>query len=300
MDQNKPGMEEHKSPTFIEKENNYFDTSPLIEAGKALTQVLSVPEGFEPIVVTPKDAVIKRLDRVRTNKPRFLAAAPFFNDPVAFAEYINRFADQFSRIWYSIERMEFTCVLDYHQYPEGGNTAEARSGDHIAVLTLKQSPEWKIWKENNERAMVQKTFAEFLEDNSRDVVSPSIAEMLEVATGLNATSNATFRSAINQSNGTVNFQFDENVAGTVKGTDKAIPTAFRIGIRPFMGSERYPVECRLRYRLKDGSLVLHYKALHLDPIVEASVEGIAATLRDATTLPVALGHSNADVFKVGF
>lgn len=278
----------------------FSNTKPLIEAGKALTQVLTVPDGFEPIVVTPKDAVVKRLDRVRTNKPRFLAASPIFHDPTAFAEYINRFADEFSRIWFSIEKMEFTCVLDYHQYPSDGDNAVARSGDHIATLTLKQSPEWKIWKENNEKPMVQKTFAEFLEDSSRDVVSPSIAEMLEVATGLNATSNATFRSAINQANGTVNFQFDENVAGTVKGTDKAIPTAFRIGIRPFMGSERYPVECRLRYRLKDGSLVLHYKALHLDPIVEASVEGIAATLRDATKLPVALGYSNADVFKVGF
>lgn len=290
------------TPELIAQVAPISDTKPLIEAGKALTQVLAIPDGYHPVAATPLQTTLVKLEKIRLDKPRFLTAKPVFHDPVAFAEYVVRFADASSRIFYDLKAMVFTAVLDYHRFPGDSHTGVevARFGDHVATLQLRQSPEWGIWATKSEQAMGQNAFAEFLEDNARDIVEPSIAEMMGVATGLAATSNATFRSAINQENGTVNFQFDENVAGTVKGSNKAIPTAFKIGIRPFMGSQRYPVECKLRYRLKEGSLALHYKALQLDPIIEASIEGIAATLRDSTKLPVALGQANEGQFKQGF
>ena len=174
-----------------------------------------------------------------------------------------------------------------------------RHGDHLAVLKLKRSPEWQTWASKSETGMAQVEFAEFIEDNARDILTPGPIEMLEIATGLQATVGATFRSAINQANGTVQLNWDEQVEGSVKGTGKAIPTEFQVGIRPFLGTERYPIDCRLRYRVSGGSLRLHYKALHLDPITEAALEGIVARIRDETSIMPALGAHDQESFKRG-
>lgn len=123
--------------------------------------------------------------------------------------------------------------------------------------------------------------------------------MMEVATSLHATTGAIFRRAINQANGQVQIQYDENIEAKVAGGTKDVPTSFQVALRPFMGTERYPVECRLRYRVQSGSLTFHFKALHLDPITEAALEGIVAKVKDETGIAPALGSHDPAAFAKG-
>jgi uncharacterized protein YfdQ (DUF2303 family) len=271
-----------------------------IEAGKNITQLHKV-EGFKPALTAPHLSGPVALTPEKLKFPRFLTAAPRFQDSGAFIAYVNAFKQEATRIFY-VQDGKFLAVIDYHiPALDGGPIAPqvALHGDHMACLNLIRSPEWITWANNSEKAMGQQEFAEFVEDNARDILQPSPMEMLEIATGLQATVGATFRSAINQANGTVQLNWDEQVEGTVKGTGKAIPAQFQIGVRPFMGTERYPVDCRLRYRVAGGSLKLHYKALHLDPITEAALDGIVAKVRDETGIAPALGSHDPAAFAKG-
>jgi uncharacterized protein YfdQ (DUF2303 family) len=271
-----------------------------IDAGKNLTQVHRI-DGFRAVVTAPfiKDGVAQLLPE-RLATPRFLTAKPTFNEAAAFIAYLNLWKNGATRIFYRADGM-FVAVIDYHDHaaPQSLTERGARHGDHIAVLWLQRSPEWKTWAGKSEVSMGQQDFAEFIEDNLRDLLQPSAEEMLAIATGLHATASATFRSGINQANGTAQLQWDEQVEGTVRGTGQAIPTAFSVGLRPFMGCSRYPIDCRLRYRVQSGRLALHYKALHLDPITEAALEAIVAGIADQTGIRPALGEHDAVAFKRG-
>lgn len=266
-----------------------------IEAGKALTHLHKV-EGYKPVITQPGVAPLT-LSPEKLDRPRFLTAAPAFNDAKAFIAYFNQFKNVDSRIFYNQEGA-FLAVLDYHQA-----TAQiAHHGDHVAKLTLKRSPEWETWEGQSEEAMAQQTFAEFIEDNAQDILSPDPETMLRVASRLHATVGAEFRQATNQANGELQIAFTETINGTVGPTTESVPTTFQIGIRPFMGCERHRVDCRLRYRIDRSSgaaLKLHYKALHLDWITELSLDGIVAKVRDETGIAPALGAHDAAAFAKG-
>jgi uncharacterized protein YfdQ (DUF2303 family) len=264
-----------------------------IKAGKESLQLTQV-EGYKPALTAPFiSGGVTHLAPERLSVPRFLTGSPVFNEVKAFIDYVNQFKLNKSHIFYD-DQGKFLCVLDYHQAINS-----ASHGDHVAELRLLRSPEWTTWASKSEQPMEQQAFAEFVEDNARDILTPGPAEMMAVATGLHATVGATFRQAINQANGTIQVQWDEQIAGTVRGSDKEIPSQFSIGVRPFMGTERYPIDCRLRYRVAAGNLRLHYKAMHLTPITEAALEAIVKRITDETAIAPALGKHDAAAFKRG-
>jgi uncharacterized protein YfdQ (DUF2303 family) len=248
------------------------------------------------MLTMPADAKIAEIPKEKLETPRFLCAAPMFNEVGAFIAYVNSFKDDATRIFYHDSGV-FEAIFDYHRTAD-----DPRHGDHRASLALQHAPEWKIWTANNGKQMGQREFAEFIEDNAADLLQPSPADMLEVATGLQTTCGATFRRAINQANGTVQVQFDENIEAKVAGGNKDVPATFVVALRPFMGCNRYQVECRLRYRASGGNLTFHYKALRLDPILEGVLSGetgITAKIRDETGITPAYGAACADHFKKG-
>jgi len=271
-----------------------------IEAGKALT-VLHQVKGYKPAIVSTHATGMAKLELTpeKLDAPRFLTAAPDFNDAGAFIAYVNQFKVAASRIFYKQDGT-FAAVIDYH---DGiGSEVTPRHADHIARLKLLRSPEWEEWAKHSEQQMGQQTFAEFIEDNARDILQPDPETMLRVASGLHATVGANFRQATNQANGQIQLAFDETINGTVNGKEEAIPTTFQVGLRPFLGCARYPVDCRLRYRIDRSSgaaLKLHFKALHLEPITEAALEAIVARVKDETGIAPALGQHDGDAFKRG-
>ncbi len=274
--------------------NQLGDIEAAIKAGLDQAQLLPEVANHRRFVVVPNSAKLLSLEREKLAAPRFLAATPTIHDTKAFIDYVNDFKDSGTRLFYNQEGV-FVAVLDYHLHKD----VRQRHGDHLAVLKLKRSPEWLAWACKSESAMTQVEFAEFLEDNARDILTPGPVEMLEIATNLHATVGATFRSAVNQSNGTFQLNWDEQINGTVHGTGKAIPTQFQVAVRPFMGCERYPVDCRLRYRVSGAMLRMHFKALHLDPITEAALEGLVGRIRDETGIVPALGAHDPDAFRRG-
>ena len=270
-------------------------------AGKAQIITPTVPEGFKPLIVSPANYRIELLAPHKLERPRFLVAMPGFHDVKTFLEYLRDFKNPSTRIFYNQDG-KFVAIIDYHEKAnsEGAKPVNlARHGEHIAYLNLKRSPEWENWIKNSGEAMGQQAFAEFMEDNTRDLLDPTIEVMMQVATGLHATVGSTFRQAINQSNGATAFQFDTTVNGQVQGANTEVPNKFQVGLRPFMGCCRYPIDCRLRYRVGGGGVQWHYKALHTDPVTELAMDAIVKRITEDAGITPALGNIESGVFAKG-
>jgi uncharacterized protein YfdQ (DUF2303 family) len=285
--------------------NHPSDIQAAIDSGRDQVQLLPEITGYLRSVVVPKASEVRSLHRDKLEAPRFLTARVKFHDPQAFIEYFNAFKDEDSRIFYT-QAGVFMAVLDYHlacaKDGEGEIPAGQRHGDHLAILELKRSPEWEAWVTSSGVPMSQQAFAEFIEDHAREIISPDATTMLRVASGLHATIGAEFRQATNQANGQIQLSFNETINGTVNGVAEEIPSQFQIGIRPFMGCDRYPVDCRLRYRIErnaGAALKLHYKALHLEPVTETALSGIIDKIRQDTEVQPALGQHDESAFKRG-
>jgi len=275
-----------------------------IQAGRQQTQEIH-QFGFKPSVAMHQECkLVPLVPEKLPDGPRFLTADVMFYEPDQFIAYLESWQDQGTRVWYN-EKGEFQAIIDFHRPPllddptDNPTPSTARYGDHIARLHLQSSPEWMAWLAKNEKPMGQVEFAEFIEDQARDIVTPDPVTMLQVATGLQANQNCTLRSAINQANGSLTLAWDQQVEGRVQGSNQEIPAQFQIGIRPFVGCARYPVDCRLRYRIDGGKLKMHYEALHLDVIAEDALAKVVEQIAKETALPVAMGACKVEAIKAG-
>ena len=142
--------------------------------------------------------------------------------------------------------------------------------NHTVEYPCPTSAEWRTWIGSNKTAMDQKKFADFLETNLRDILVPSGADMLQMASNFRDVSSAEFNSAVNRTNGRVNFQWiEKDVVGKAQ-----LPEDFQIAIPVFEGMTenaaeagqpskmmalRYALKARLRWRVKDAELSLWYE-----------------------------------------
>jgi uncharacterized protein YfdQ (DUF2303 family) len=149
-------------------------------------------------------------------------------------------------------------------------------------LMLRHSEEWKTWTGHNgqPRKMTQMEFAEFIEDNTPDIVNPRAADMLEMARTLQAKADVDFSSAIRTNNGQVQLKYTENVKGTYGAGNVEIPEEFTISIPVYVGSPRVTIRARLRYRLNSGKIAIWYDLLRADAVER---DAFMATLEEIRT-----------------
>ena len=206
-------------------------------------------------------------------------------DQASFCGYFGLFADDDSRIFADPTRSIFTAVLDYHESGDG----KPRHGEHRAVFTLRNSPEWAAWSGQNTKALPQSEFAEFIEDNAADIIEPLPAHMIEVARDLKAKSEVNFASAIRLQNGQTQFTYQEEIRGSVGKGSMDVPETFRIRIPLHLGGPEYEITARLRYRIRETKLVLWYDLYRVQKLVEAAFRDTVKVIADTTGTAVLMG-----------
>lgn len=197
----------------------------------------------------------------------------------SFIDYFNRFALENSAVFLNPDTTSITGVIDYD------DKLVPAWGKHVVHYNCPLSKEWHAWIKGDRVRMNQVEFAEFVENNLRDFITPNGASMLELATKFNVVRKATFGSAIRLNTGEMQFQFsEENQKGTVE-----VPEKFSLGLSPFKDGQRYSIEARLRYRLNEGSLRLWYELIDADRVLEDAFADIAGNIKKSipeTTLTV--------------
>lgn len=240
-------------------------------------------------VAASRDGELHRIDLTGDqwrDLPRRKEGTTTVRDVASFAEYWGKHATAGeSEIYADRDRCTLTAVLDAH------SSAEAHWGEHRLVLGLQFSEAFKAWRAHDGRAMDQEAFAEFLEDNRADIIQPPAAEMLEIATSLQASTKAEFQSAVALSNGQRKLSYVEDTSAKAgQRGDLTIPTEIVLGVQVFDGATVADrLTARFRYRIANGKLSLHYKLDRPADVIASAFEGVIHEVTDACQATVLRG-----------
>lgn len=211
-------------------------------------------------------------------------------DVNSFIEVFKIHKIENSHIYYNKEKCTINAVFN----DDAINSAGWK--DHQAIYKCPLSSEWKTWSGNSGRQQNQNDFAEFLENNLPDIYSnekgqPTAAQLLEVATNFKINKKVNFSSAKRLDNGQVSFEYVEAIEGTggAKGHIK-VPEKFWIAIPIFENGSIYQLECRLKYRLKEGQLFMWFDLYRSDKARDAAFADVLKTVSDGCGINLFAGE----------
>ncbi len=168
----------------------------------------------------------------------------------------------------------------------GHGPAGAGWGDFRAEIKFRPTPQWVKWTSIDGKMMDQTPFAEFIEDNLEDIATPSGATMLEIATYLEATRTANFKSGVRLANGMVQFQNLESIEAKVGAGAVDVPEVFTLALSPIQGVPSYGVPARFRYRIVDGRLKLGIKLQRVEDLMDKVLAEVLAKIERGTNISV--------------
>lgn len=162
--------------------------------------------------------------------------------------------------------------------------------DHRAEFQAEYTPEFAKWLGNNKQPKDQAAFAEFIEDNLIDITEPAAAQLLDVATTMQAKTGINFSSSKRLDNGQVQLQYTETIdARAGAGGALEIPKEFALGLRIFKNGSAYRLKARLKYRLSGGAVKFWYELDRPEKSVEDAFAGYVADVREKSGYVVLVG-----------
>jgi uncharacterized protein YfdQ (DUF2303 family) len=255
----------------------------LVTLAQSLGKPQDHPSLPAPFALVPDGTAIKDLEGMLAAPTRIRQGVKVL-DADTFIAYINRYATPASVVFCDgPEGRTFKGVLDYHQ-PD-----QPSWGQHVAVYQCPISIEWGRWKTSDRKKMDQATFAEFFEENIRDITAPegiphapSAADMLEISRTLEAKKNISFRQGTRLDNGQVQLTYNEQIDGQAGETGQLkIPEQFYIGVKPFLGGDAFCVPVRFRYRIQESRLVMWFELVRPDKVLEEAYTTVRAKIQES-------------------
>lgn len=242
----------------------------LVENGDGTKSLLEVP----PV---PQHALRAENGRTVTNDDAFIA-------------YVNRHGDAQTEIWADQKMNRVVGVIDSHNSVDTDAGVRFGHEGHKVTLSLEHTPAWAAWVEG-QGIGPQLKLAEHIEEYAETVLSPSAAELLEIAQTLQGARSATFVSGERLSNGESQFAYQEEVTGRAGKTGQlTIPEEFEIGVAPYMGGAAYKVVAKLRWRLENGRVQIGYKLIGIDRVLEEAFKEVVEHITEGVEFPVFNGR----------
>lgn len=200
-----------------------------------------------------------------------------------------------------------TAVINYH--PDAGKdkgNSTAAFCDHQIVYEFPLSDEWKIWSARSDVPLAQVELANFIEDRIADLTDPTKdeiddaanrffttiatpAKMMELSRGLQVNVESKVRSSTKLQSGEAAIVFEE-AHKDAAGNDIKVPGLFYLSIPAFVGGEKKRIPVRLRYRLKDGSVIWRFQLYRPELIIHDAIEKAVQSAKESTKLPVFYGE----------
>jgi len=233
----------------------------------------------------------------------------------SFVDLVERFKDADSAVFAcdTMTAPALVAVFDYNRRSVltvgGVVVGDPRFGEHRAAYAFPLSDEWLAWIgfAKRERGATQAELAEWLEEHLADVLDVSSvpessrnvaaslginlagpSSLVAVARELTIKVDSKVASAVNLSSGEGVVSFEETHKGN-DGGRVTVPGGFVLGIPVVRGGVRYPVICRLRYRVAAGSITWRIVLHRPDVVFADSFAEAVATVEGETGLPVYYG-----------
>lgn len=263
------------------------DTQAALDAGAALSDPAIVDPGTIYSVTVPAGAHRETVDlEPLLAAPRRKRGIVQLHDCASLARMVQHHEpDGVVTIYADQARAKITAVLNDHGATTPG------WGDHRAVLQLRYTPAWARWTEADGKLGGQSSFAELIEDRNVDIVEPPGAEMLELAQTFQATTSVEFRTQKRLADGQTQLTYHETIdAKAGQGGDIVIPKEFTVALAPYEGCDPYKVKCRLRFRVRDGALLIGFVMDRPEDVLKAAFADVADVLGAETGIEAYLGE----------
>lgn len=195
-------------------------------------------------------------------------------------------------------QLRFHTILDYH------NRATPRWLDHSLTTQLALSKQLQTWITKAGVWMPQEQFAEFLDENLGDIQEPTPATVLDFVECLQCTRKESFRSAMNQTTGEVQFVWEKTNA---PDEHASIVREFTLGIPVWHRGDPFAIKARLQHRIKEtdgkAGVNFRFKLEHLDRIQdtlwEEAITKLRTELADVATIYEGTAPSAPEPIKLG-
>jgi len=286
------------------QENN---TQAAIDAGKEIAGAAQKLQDVGGIPITMNHqgqvmvhtSILAEQDK-RAEKPRRLMGTAVLGNEQGFIDHVQRFKDNDTVIFGS--RDSLTVVYDYHRIVSQGleagsvpnRDAFARWGQHRATFTPEMSDEWKAWIGGAKKPLGQEAFAEYIDENVRDIAkptnerqTPSAGSLATMALNLKVMADKTMESTVNPTTGeyTLIAKEEHKTTGSTQ-----IPAEFDIEIPIFTGAPKTRITCKIRFRKGDGKPTFAWIVPGADALKRQAMEEMIMRVRAATQLPLMNGQ----------
>ncbi len=258
------------------------ELSAALAAGAAIAEPKELKGDY---AVLPHGCSMASLERFKQQPDRKRGEARFKREG-EFSDYVKAHKTSSTVIFADLEHFSLQAVLDHH---DKGAAAAAGWGEHRALCALPIDPDWKTWTDNDDKAMDQVHFAQFLEDNLPAIKKPDGAELLEIAQDLEAKSNVTFKSAERLSDGRRAFTYSDEPTQKVGKGKMELPEEFLVNVPVFRWGKRYDLTAKLRYRIREGQLVLWYHLVRPQDVSDEAFKRVIEAVNVETKTTVWLG-----------
>lgn len=249
------------------------DIAAAIEAGRQLGELHTISLNGSTLALVPAGYQLQELKHLR-ERPQRIDTTVKVTSATAFIDYWQRFQTPASMAFVDTDKAKIVGILDYHA--ADGIPAFR---EHRITYEIPKTPEWDKWAAANGKAMEQEEFAKFIEDMAPEIVEPTSAQMLEIASTLAIQKNASFSRAIRLDNGQVQFTYTEDLQGRAGAQGHLnIPEKIRLGVQLFRGEARDEIVARFRYRLHGGNVKMWVDMVRPHETRDRAVREIAARI----------------------
>lgn len=223
--------------------------------------------------------VVERIQSELNRRPGRKTGHYRVTDAAAFVGYLAKHGHGNTEVWANVNSGTVRAVINAH----GGEVSGAGHEDHTVTLHLATTDDWKHWTERDGKLVPQLAFAEFVEDHLPNFVTPSAADMLELAQTFQATTKVDFASSQRVKSGETQLTYQETGSASAgKKGNLAIPDTFTIALQPFENGPAYKVQARFRYRITDGTLTLGYRLTRPQDVRKTAFDEVVAGIHDDT------------------
>lgn len=184
----------------------------------------------------------------------------------SFCELVNQLETGRVRVYY-------TSAGDLDAILNDDDSVTPGWRDRRICYRPKPSPSWAAWcatfpDSRDGKWLDQLAMAEFIEERIGDFVSPTGAEMLELAQRFEVARSGTFASGVRLSSGATELTVTDTHEGRSTIT---IPSQVTLGMRVYEGMGGYQFKAAFRYRIRDGKLAMTFRVLHTADLLESAV-----------------------------
>lgn len=239
------------------------------------------------------------LDHYRTAPERRTGCASV-TTLASFIDLVNRHSDEHSVVFAATNwpNPSLIGIIDYHQ-----TDGTARFCKHRILYEFPLTDEFKAWAAQDGKAMTQAEFAAFIEEHAPELTNPTTeerkefgpdglfrteiatpAKLIELSRGLQVNVEAKVKNAQTLQSGEGELIFVEEHLNS-KGQKLTVPGLFMVAMPAFVDGAPVRVPARLRYRVREGSVVWFYQLFRWKQILRDRVVDDLAVVVKETALP---------------